>query len=69
MAGNRHSQYLYSNKRVILKSFWFLIKSHKYYSSNIDDSKITCIGPQKDFNGVHSSQQCTDQNIFIGDTV
>lgn len=45
MTGNRHSWYLYSNKRVILKSFWFLIKSHKYYSRNIDDSKITFIGP------------------------
>lgn len=45
MARKRHSQYLYSNKRVTLKSFLFQIKSHKYYTSNINDSKMTFIGP------------------------
>lgn len=45
MAGDRHSQYLYSNKKVIIKSFQFLIENHKCQSSNIDDSKMTSGGP------------------------
>lgn len=64
MAGDRHSQYLYSNKKVIIKSSQFLIENHKCQSSNIDDSKMTSGGPWDDFDGAYSSQQYTHQNII-----